>query len=69
MSNNKLLASAPTVEKIENLINEYFFSENYRVLERNGTKDFTIFNQKTGKYLDGFLVRFSRGRYRFERSV
>ena len=69
MSNHKLLASAPTVENIEKLINEYFFSENYRVLENDSTKNLTVFNQKTGKYLDGFLVRYSRGRYRFERSV
>lgn len=69
MPNNELIASAPTVGKIEKLINEYFFSENYRVAENDSTKTLNVFNQKTGKCLDGYLVRYSRGRYRFERSV
>lgn len=62
MKNTNLLASAPTLEALENLIAQYFCSPNYRV---NGNLE--IVNQKTGKKPDGFRVVSQRGRYRFER--
>lgn len=32
MENNKI-ASAPTIERLENLINEFFYSQSYRISE------------------------------------
>lgn len=58
----KTLATASTKERITAYINEYFFSENYEVLD-----DGTIHNTKTDKTLDGVKVVSYRNGYKFIR--
>lgn len=55
-----LIASAGTIEQLEKLINQYFFSTSYKI---DGEK---ITNTKTGKTLDGYKVTAKKSRYRFE---
>lgn len=59
----KLIASAGTVEQLETLINQYFFSTSYKI---DGEK---ITNTKTGKTLGGYKVTAKKSRYRFEMEV
>ena len=58
----KLIASAASATDIEKIINEYFCSPgNYKI-----TEDGKVFNSTRGKIIDGFIIRQSRGRFRFE---
>ena len=57
----KLLASAPTKEGLEKLINEYFYSTNYII------KDDRPYSTKSGFAPERFKVTYNRGRYRFIR--
>ena len=57
----KLLASAPTRERIEEIINKFHFTTNLRVMDSG-----EIRNVKTGKTLEGVRVIEKKGRYRFE---
>ena len=57
----KILASAPTKEVLEKLINEYFYSTNYII------KDDRPYSIKSGYAPDKFMVTYSKGRYRFIR--
>lgn len=47
----KLIASAGTIEQLETLINQYFFSTSYKIDGEHVT------NTKTGKTLDGSIIR------------
>lgn len=58
------LMSAPTVEKLEGLINEYYCSVNYTV------RGNLVFNRKTCEYLDTvYVVRLKNGRYQLRRWI
>lgn len=59
MSN--LIGSAGSKEDLEKMINEYFYSTNYRIAE-----DGKIYNIKNQKFLDRHRVVQKRGRWRFE---
>ena len=54
--NHKLLASSPTIEGIEKMINKYFYSTSYKV-----HKDLSISNSK-GLFTKVFVI-FKKGRY------
>ena len=58
----KTLATAPTRERITAYVNEYYYSENYEVLE-----DGTIHNTKTGRTIDNARVVPWRNGYKFVR--
>ena len=53
---------ANSKEGLENMINEYFYSENYVI-----TDDNRIYNRKTMKYLDGYIVQERKLRWSFRR--
>lgn len=58
------ILSAPTVEKLEELINEFYCSVNYTV---HGN---LVFNRKTCEYLDTvYVVRLKNGRYQLRRRI
>ncbi len=57
-----LLASSGTLDGIEKLINNYYFSANYVVDEMT----LSIRNEKTGKVPEGVRVVKKGRRYRFE---
>lgn len=59
----RLIASAGTIEQLETLINQYFFSTSYKI---DGEQ---VANTKTGKTLDGYKVTAKKSRYRFEMEV
>lgn len=64
-----VLATAPTVEELEKLVNEYFYSENCRIekmkvyrltIEIQGANTHTTKNQ-----VCGYVVRKKNGRFQF----
>ena len=57
---NKTLASAPTKEELENLINRFYYSKNYVI-----TDDNKVYNTKNDKFLDDVGVTQKRGRWVF----
>lgn len=59
----KLIVSAGTVEQLEKMINQYFYSTSYKI---DGER---VTNTKTGKTLDGYKVTVKKSRYRFELEV
>lgn len=59
----KLIASAGTIEQLEKMINQYFYSASYKI---DGEQ---VTNTKTGKTLDGYKVTAKKSRYRFELEV
>lgn len=62
ISKGLLLASAGTVEGIEELINKYFYSTAWRV----NPQTLQVWNEERGKALYGFRVVKKGRRYRFE---
>lgn len=58
------ILSAPTLEKLEELINEYYCSVNYAV---NGN---LVYNRKTATYIDNMWVSKARnGRWQMRRVI
>lgn len=56
--------SAPTLEKLEELINEYYYSVNYTV---NGN---LVYNRKTATYIDNMWVsKAKNGRWQMRRVI
>jgi hypothetical protein len=60
--NTKPICSSATIEGLERLINEYFYSTSYKI-------DPTTLqvSSKAGK-LDSYIVVYDRGRYKFRRA-
>lgn len=58
---NKLIATAPSKEELQKLINEFYCSTNWVIQEDN-----TLFNTKLNGSTDSTIVRLFRGRWRFE---
>lgn len=59
---SKLIGSAGSKEDLKKMINEYYYSTNFRI-----TDDGKIYNIKNQEFLDGVRVIQKRGRWRFER--
>lgn len=64
-----VLATAPTVEELEKLINEYFYSENYRIENMKVYKLTTAIQgantHTTKNHVGGYIVRKKSGRFQF----
>lgn len=61
MSKNNLIASSPFLIKLEDLINEYYYSKYYRIEEVDG--EFLIINDKL-KIVDKTLyIKYHKNRY------
>ena len=58
---NKLIASAPSKEELQKLVNEFYCSTNWIIQDDN-----SLFNTKLNRSTDSVIVRFFRGRWRFE---
>lgn len=58
------LASSPSKTGIEAMINKYFYSVNYSVID-----DLKVYNSKLDKFFDAFSVTVKRGRYIFQDSL
>lgn len=63
---SKLLASAPTKENLEILINKFYLSKNYIITEDNKLYNSKFNEDRNKKINDGVRVRFYRNRWRFE---
>lgn len=61
MAKSNLICSAGSREQLETMINKYFYSENYVIMD-----DLTVYNRKLCRALDGYKVIEKRGRWRFE---
>ena len=60
-----LIASAANREQLERMINQWFFSKNYSIIDANdGT--FKVFNSCKGKTLENFRITVKKSRWRFE---
>ena len=59
----KLIASAGTIEQLEKMINQYFYSTSYKI---DGEQ---VTNTKTGKTLENYRVIEKKKRFRFELEV
>lgn len=57
----KIIASAPTKEDLEKMINEFYVSDNYIITDEN-----KVYNKKLNKTLDSVCVEFRRKRYYFK---
>ena len=55
-----LICSAGTREALETMINEFYYSDSYRIQD-----DGTVFNAKKNAVLDSTMVEQRRGRWRF----
>ena len=56
----QLICSAPTRPMMEKMINNYYYSNSYRIQD-----DGTVFNAKKNAVLDSVMVEQRRGRWRF----
>ena len=56
----KLIASATTKEKLEKLINEYYYSNNWVITDNN-----MIYNTLKDRFSIGTIVVLKKGRYQF----
>lgn len=56
-----LIASAPSKEALQGIINKYYYSNHYII-----TDDNRVFNTKRGDYADGVKVVQKKNRWRFE---
>lgn len=60
----KTIMSTGTREDLVKMINEYYYSKNYIIIEDN-----RIYNTKTEKFVDDFIVKFYRGRWKVVRNI
>ncbi len=59
--NTRIIASAGTKEKLQELINQFYCSENWII--DTGNK---IFNTKLKKFATGVRIVYAKNRWRFE---
>lgn len=62
---SQLLATAPTEERIIKMISQYYMGSTISLKPTDAENIFDVFNLK-GK-INGVLVKFVKGKYRFER--
>ena len=58
----KCVLATNSKEDLQKMINEYFYSENYIITEDN-----RVYNRKTEKYLDDFIIQEKKSRWSFRR--
>lgn len=59
--NTRIIASAGTKEKLQELINQFYCSENWII-----DTDNKVFNTKLKKFAHGVIIVNKNGRWRFE---
>jgi len=59
-----LIGTSPSIEKMTDLINQYFYSTTF-YLEPKNNKEFNVYNSKG--LLTNHIVKKKGNRYRFER--
>ena len=57
----RLLATAPTKERLQVMINKFYYSENWII-----TDDNKAYNSKMNKYAEGVQIINKKNRWRFE---
>jgi hypothetical protein len=57
----QLLATAQTKEKLQGMINKFYYSENWII-----TDDNRAYNSKLNKYAEGVQIINKKNRWRFE---
>ena len=56
----KIIASASTKERLEKLINDYYYSNNWVITDNN-----EVYNTLTTRFMIGKVVVNKKGRYQF----
>lgn len=57
----KIVVSACSLDGIAEMFNKHFYSESYKVVDRNGV--LTIYNGNMDKYFPEYVIEHKRGRY------
>lgn len=61
MTKTGIIASSSSKERLQNLVNKYFYSTAWVILE-----DLRLFNSKQNRFCTKYLVENKRGRYYFK---
>jgi hypothetical protein len=61
MTKTGIIASSPSKDRLQKMINEYFYSTAWVILE-----DLRLFNNKQKRFCTKYLVENKRGRYYFK---
>ena len=61
MTKNGIIASSPSKDRLQKMINEYFYSTEWVILE-----DLRLFNSKLNKFCENYFVENRRGRFYFK---
>lgn len=61
-----LLATAPTIERIEAMVRKFYGNPSMLMLIESGQ---LVWEVHTGRGFTGCVVRFCHGRYRFEKAA
>ena len=64
MTKTGIIASSSSKERLQKMINEYFYSTEWVILE-----DMRLFNSKLNKFCENFFVESKRGRWFFKAKI
>ena len=62
----KLLGTAPTKTDLELLVNEFFYSTNYKINDDNKLENEKLSEEKLNNINKRIIIKFSKNRWRFE---
>lgn len=61
MTKTGIIASSPSKDRLQKMINEYFYSTAWEILE-----DLRLFNRKQNRYCQKYIVERKNGRFYFK---
>lgn len=61
MTKTGIIASSSSKERLQGMINEYFYSTAWEILD-----DLRLFNSKQNKFCENYFVENKRGRFYFK---
>lgn len=64
MTKTGIIASSSSKERLQGMINEYFYSTAWVILE-----DLRLFNSKQNKFCENYFVENKRGRWYFKAKI
>ena len=64
MTKTGIIASSPSKDRLQKMINEYFYSTAWVIMD-----DLRLFNSKLNKFCENFFVENKRGRWYFKAKI
>lgn len=61
MTKTGIIASSPSKDRLQKMINEYFYSTAWVIMD-----DLRLFNSKQNRFCNKYVVENKRGRYYFK---